>query len=401
MNYDLKIANDIFRTKDYKTTLEILINIVNKYNIFKEWDIYPKFITKIHRHFNDVHAFYSSNAYDLIGSKFSTGKGVINEQAYCSALGEMVERYFCFKHIIEAKDEMLFTENELIQKNIPHINLDFIRNNAFEKIKFEIDNFPNYRDKLSNTYFMWYKGYNLFTNEELLIPYSLIINLLQGTNGMTAGNTLDEAILHGLCEVLERDVETQLYDNEYNSKYIKINNMAIIDELYQDFNQVYFKDVSFFYNIPTICLIRYVPHLNKYMTSFGCSLSKQDALIRAILENLFFDEILAKHKSQISYLFKSSYEDNLINYDNINNISHKTIDEDIKYIYNILEKFNPKKIPYVINTTPKEIKNFNTCFVFIENTNFNVELGSPDLTHIINNRIKTFFKMLDKKVMVL
>lgn len=60
----------------------------------------------------------------------------------------------------------------------------------------------------------WVEGFALGTGEPVLVPYDAVVlgtaprdlpGLSQSTNGIAAGTRLSGAILHGLCEVIERD----------------------------------------------------------------------------------------------------------------------------------------------------------------------------------------------------
>jgi ribosomal protein S12 methylthiotransferase accessory factor len=63
----------------------------------------------------------------------------------------------------------------------------------------------------------WVAGRDLLADREVLLPLDLVINppaegVLRDvdTNGLASGNTLVEAVVHGLCEVIERDAVGQL-----------------------------------------------------------------------------------------------------------------------------------------------------------------------------------------------
>ena len=60
----------------------------------------------------------------------------------------------------------------------------------------------------------WYTGYDIANDEETLVSAEAVFHPLAvrgaslfrtNTNGLASGNTLEEAIFHGLCEVIERD----------------------------------------------------------------------------------------------------------------------------------------------------------------------------------------------------
>ncbi|NMO20534.1 YcaO-like family protein [Pyxidicoccus fallax] len=65
--------------------------------------------------------------------------------------------------------------------------------------------------------FTWVESHDLVSGDRVLMAADLALNppsegLLRDvdTNGLASGNTLLEAIVHGLCEVIERDVQSQL-----------------------------------------------------------------------------------------------------------------------------------------------------------------------------------------------
>jgi len=67
----------------------------------------------------------------------------------------------------------------------------------------------------------WLEGFDLLAGERVLLPADLVVSppsegVLRevDTNGLAAGNTRLEAVVHGLCEVIERDVQSQLLFTE-------------------------------------------------------------------------------------------------------------------------------------------------------------------------------------------
>lgn len=63
----------------------------------------------------------------------------------------------------------------------------------------------------------WVRGWNLFTDQTWFVPFDLVRfsgqardlpGICQHTNGLASGNSAEEAIFHGLCELIERDAGT-------------------------------------------------------------------------------------------------------------------------------------------------------------------------------------------------
>jgi len=132
------------------------------------------------------------------------------------------------------------------------------------------------------------------------------------------------------------------------------------------------------------------------MLTYGCSVSKEDALIRTILENLFLDEFLfPKYKSQFPYFFNNS---KVSNYKDIKELCSDNICTELNSVINILyNDYNMKS--YMINTTFDN--NFPSCFVFIDGMKYNIDFGTPEAVQDIEHRNKNFILGLENKLAVL
>jgi hypothetical protein len=72
----------------------------------------------------------------------------------------------------------------------------------------------------ADTRIMWIEGRDILGNEPRMLPFELVHAdftvprppgsgyFLLSTNGLASGNSMPEAILHGTCEVIERDAAT-------------------------------------------------------------------------------------------------------------------------------------------------------------------------------------------------
>jgi len=75
-------------------------------------------------------------------------------------------------------------------------------------------------DYTEDTEIAWIEGYDLIKKEPVLVPYYAaayfdgpgefghLCYTVTSTNGLASGNTLEEAICHALCEIIERDAST-------------------------------------------------------------------------------------------------------------------------------------------------------------------------------------------------
>lgn len=120
-----------------------------------------------------------------------------------------------------------------------------------------------------------------------------------GSNGLAAGNTLQEALVQGIAELLER-YSICLLDEELPQELHKINSSIINDDVIQSllrvFDQNNYKvtiiDLSYTYNIPVILTIIYSSSNKKIFYSFGAHPIPEVAIERCLTE--VFQDVLTK-----------------------------------------------------------------------------------------------------------
>jgi putative methanogenesis marker protein 1 len=127
------------------------------------------------------------------------GKGASVIQAKVSAVMEALERYSGEWRedalVRRTVDEMLSGSNAIDPRSLilPHRTLIHVRSQPVA----------------------WVKGQDLIENEEVWVPASAVFHpysspkdlalFRTNTNGLASGNTMEEAVVHGLCELIERD----------------------------------------------------------------------------------------------------------------------------------------------------------------------------------------------------
>jgi putative methanogenesis marker protein 1 len=157
---------------------------------------------------------------------------------------------------------------------------------------------------------LWIEGYDLLQREKLWVPYEMVTTdftlpfpdgygcFPPNSNGLASGNTLSEAISHGLCEVVERDAITlwSLSSVEERSRTeVDLNTVDddICRELLEKFAAakiaVQVWDVTSDVDLPCFrCLIaesnQDPVHFGYSGRGFGCHPSRSVALCRALTE---------------------------------------------------------------------------------------------------------------------
>ena len=121
------------------------------------------------------------------------GKGPTEIHAKVSSIMEAVERYSA---------EMQVNDKTIVKK-------------YDEKDCINPEDLILPKDSYNNEEIEWSEGYSVITGEKIFIPSNAVFHpynkekikhiFLSNTNGLASGNTLEEAIFHGMMEVVERD----------------------------------------------------------------------------------------------------------------------------------------------------------------------------------------------------
>ncbi len=114
----------------------------------------------------------------------------------------------------------------------------------------------------------WVKGYDILQDEEILVPAHAVFHPLAArynrlfrtnTNGLASGNTLEEAVFHGLAEVIERDAWSLVEVSRNTGPVVRNVTDPLIAEFLQKFEKagvsVVLRDISSDIGIPTFAAV--------------------------------------------------------------------------------------------------------------------------------------------------
>jgi len=134
--------------------------------------------------------------------KVHNGKGATREAARVSAMMEAVERVSGERSFAST----VVASYEELERNGPLPPVD--------PTAFDLPSDTAYRP---DAMFTWVRGRELLAGRDVLIPQDLVITppvegILRDvdTNGLASGNIHLEAVVHGICEVVERDAFSQI-----------------------------------------------------------------------------------------------------------------------------------------------------------------------------------------------
>jgi ribosomal protein S12 methylthiotransferase accessory factor len=207
------------------------------------------------------------------------GKGLTVDSAIESAVYEAVERRSA--EIVQNKSFVTSSYAKLKQNAVP------IQILLGSQVPNDIDNLV----------WEWYESYDLLTKQKIFVPANWVFFpysrkcYASNTTGLGAGRSLDEAVLHGMYEVIETDTLSIYMPNSLLGKPVKLEENDGC--AYEAFRRCSKSDVdislSFLPNdshIPVFfCLARNIPELpNIIACGVGCRLDANAAATQAIIE---------------------------------------------------------------------------------------------------------------------
>ena len=259
----IQYANTSFRVRNYSETFKLLTQFKKLAGITRLADLTHLDYTGL-----PVYTAIRPKAKSLTTSK---GKGLTKEAAKCSALMESIEVYFAEELI---PDVIGKSEFELNQDKTPFISV----NHLAKSVRFT--------SPLQK--FNWVNAKLVFSGETVLSPfaeYSLdsylpeVLIYSPDTTGLAGGNNYNEALLHGILEVIERQ------DAQHEHELVSVNSdlVKIVSDSFE--YAINFQENN--YGIPTfeVLLKSKKPFENQILfKGSGCHLNKTIALNRALTE---------------------------------------------------------------------------------------------------------------------
>lgn len=217
------------------------------------------------------------------------GKGLTEEQCQASAIMERIERYSSSVNYREKIDVTKSKFND-------------IKNQAISRTKFGLQNIQHalYGDEINEIEADWVKAFSLVNNKQFLVPADRMFfcyhqNYIDfnETTGLASGNTMEEAINHAICEVMERHILHKFFINQPNVKQIDLKTAEnpqlknLIENLQKKGFTIIANDFSGNWNLSSVSIFIFHPKekiiFNNY---FNCATAPDPeiALIRAITE---------------------------------------------------------------------------------------------------------------------
>lgn len=215
----------------------------------------------------------------------SNGKGFTKKAALASAYAELMERLqagFLLRSFFLNKDDFFLFQRE---EHIKKADLIKVAADLFSApYKKKIGDLADVASIYTSSDFI-----NAFSGEVILLPNRLI-NIVCKTNGLCAGNTYEEAVVQGICEILERYVHRKIIledlslpdipEEELTSKYIT----SALEQIKKLGLRYRIKDCSLNGRYPVIGLLLSNKDDSKAIFTVGADIDQNIALSRCMLE---------------------------------------------------------------------------------------------------------------------
>jgi ribosomal protein S12 methylthiotransferase accessory factor len=240
----------------------------------------------------DIPVYFSvcgSDARGIIGTKKQMGKGSSPEQSRASACMELGERFSFFSFVKNPYNFIEGTYPEMKAKGYPLLPLKRLLQSVHDDTMSE----ELLEKLLENVPIQWTWATNLTQEEEVLVPFSWFYAINE-FNGPSAGNTYEEAVSQGICEIVERHVCAVVSHEQKEVSLIDPNSVTdpvareLIDKFTRHGIEIYLNDFSLDTGIPTVGAMAIdrstFPLSSEIVYTAGTTPNPEKALIRALTE---------------------------------------------------------------------------------------------------------------------
>jgi ribosomal protein S12 methylthiotransferase accessory factor len=237
----------------------------------------------------DIPVYFSmcgEDAAAVIGTKKQMGKGGTPGQAEASAVMELAERFSFFSF---AKNPHNFFTAKYTDVKDNAVPFEMIAQSVHD----ESDDLTVSRNIFENLPLKWTWGYNLTREKEVLIPFDWFY-AINAFNGPSAGNCVEEALIQGICEIVERHTSSLVSHDKIQVASINPGSVSdpLVLEMLQKYNnagiRLYLSNFSLDTGIPTVGVLAYdpttFPELSEIVWTAGTTPDPQKALSRALTE---------------------------------------------------------------------------------------------------------------------
>jgi ribosomal protein S12 methylthiotransferase accessory factor len=234
-------------------------------------------------------SYCGETAREIMPTAKQMGKGPTPDQAEASALMELVERYSLFRFWHDESRYEHLTWSEARRRFGDHlIPVEEMLRSVGEDLPLE-----RAEEVLDLIRWRFCNAWHIGEQRDFVLPMDWFKKLNE-FNGSSAGNTMEEAVLQGGCELIERHVSALADKNRPELPTLdpeSFDDPALLD-LWRSFTEqgirILLKDFSMDMGVPTVGALAHdpgtFPGLSEIVLTAGTATSPDKAAIRALTE---------------------------------------------------------------------------------------------------------------------
>jgi ribosomal protein S12 methylthiotransferase accessory factor len=221
----------------------------------------------------------------LTGTKKQMGKGATEAQSEASAVMELIER-FSFFSLVRGGRFPIFASGDAEEETLSAqwlLRSVYDEHTPLSLCETFLEDFP----------MRWVPARNLTRGVDQWLPIDWFY-LINEYNGPSAGNTLEEAVLQGLCEVVERHVGSVVSYERRSTPALdpaSVKDPAareLLDKFERQGIRLYLRDFSLDTGIPSVGVLAYdpatYPDRSEIVFTVGTTPDPETSLSRALTE---------------------------------------------------------------------------------------------------------------------
>jgi ribosomal protein S12 methylthiotransferase accessory factor len=237
----------------------------------------------------DIPIFFSycgKDARVLTGTRKQMGKGATPQQAEASAVMELAERFSFFSFANNPANFMIEKFRNIKDKALPFAQIAQSVHDNSQDIEIT-------RKIFEDLPLQWTRAYNLTLKKELWIPFNWFYTINE-FNGPSAGNCVEEALIQGICEIVERHTSSCISHNKMRTPAINLTSVSdpMVVEMIKKYQnagvKLFVTDFTMGLGIPTVGVLAYdpvtFPDKSEIVWTAGTTPDPQKAFSRALTE---------------------------------------------------------------------------------------------------------------------
>lgn len=231
-------------------------------------------------------SFYGKDARAVTGLRKQMGKGATPKQAEASALMELAERFSFFSFSNDPSRFVHGTFRQFSESALPYSAIA-------RSVHDETGDAARIRPIFEQLPMRWAEGWNLSEGRNVLVPFDWFYGI-NAFNGTSAGNCTEEALLQGICEIVERHVCSLVSRNRIPVSGIRPESATdpLVREMLRKYERngiiLHVSDFTLDMGIPTVAVLAIdpvtFPQSSEIVWTAGTTPNPEKAFSRALTE---------------------------------------------------------------------------------------------------------------------